>query len=67
MRFIAAYAMRGRYQALIAISAFAILSLFLPPISLLSSALFALVVLRKGWNEGFWVLAFGVLAWVRLN
>ena len=66
MRFIATYAatyaMRGRYQALIAISAFAVLSLFLPPISLISSSLFALVVLRKGWNEGLWVMAFGVLA-----
>ncbi len=62
MRFIADYAMRGRYQALVAICGFAIASLLIPPLSLLSSALYALVVLRKGGGEGSWVLLFAVLA-----
>ena len=62
MRFFANYTLRGWYQALIAICGFAIASLFLPPVSLISSALFALVVLRKGGMEGGWVLLPAVLS-----
>jgi len=62
MRLIAAYAMRGRYQALVAICGFAIASLLIPPLSLFSSALYALVVLRKGGGEGLWVLLIALLA-----
>ena len=62
MRFIAAYTMRGRYQALVAICGLAIASLLIPPLSLFSSALYALVVLRKGSGEGAWVLLFALLA-----
>ena len=62
MRFLATYIMRGKNQAIVAICGFAIASLFLPPLSLLSSALFALVILRKGGKEGLWVLLFAVLA-----
>ena len=62
MQFIAVYALRGRYQALFAICGFAIASLLIPPLSLFSSALYALVVLRKGGGEGSWVLLFALLA-----
>jgi hypothetical protein len=62
MRFLATYIMRGKNQAIAAICGLAIASLFIPPFSLLSSALFALVVLRKGGKEGWWVLLFAVLA-----
>jgi hypothetical protein len=62
MRFLAAYIMRGRNQAIAAICGLAIASLFIPPFSLLSSALFALVILRKGGKDGLWVLLFAVLA-----
>lgn len=65
MRFFAEYTMRGRYQALLTICGFAIFSsLFLPfglVIGQLSSALFALLVLRKGGIEGVWVLLPAVL------
>ena len=61
MRFFAAYSLRGRYQALLVVCGFAWVSLILPPVSLLSSALFALIVLRRGGAEGIWVMAFAVL------
>ncbi len=62
MRALSAFVMRGRYQAVAAIVGFAAASLILPPISLLSTALLALVALRKGAKESAWVLLFSVLA-----
>jgi hypothetical protein len=48
--------MQGRLQAMIVASTFALLSLKFPPISVLSSAAVALVTLRRGASEGFYVL-----------
>ena len=62
MRFLAAFAMRGRLQALVAICGLAFASLALPPLSLLSSALLALVALRLGAKESGWVLLLALLA-----
>ncbi|MDD5228298.1 MAG: hypothetical protein PHN45_05675 [Methylococcales bacterium] len=50
--------MRGRWQAITAIVGLAFLSLFMPPISIVSSAAVALVTLRRGAYEGLTV--FGV-------
>jgi len=61
MRSLAAFVMRGRFQALAAICGLALASLALPPLSLLSSALLALVALRQGAMESAWVLALALL------
>jgi len=52
MRFLAAYILRGRMQAVTAVSVPAVLSLLFPPLSLLSSGGVALITLRKGWSDG---------------
>ncbi|NBV75621.1 MAG: hypothetical protein EBR59_06605 [Methylococcaceae bacterium] len=49
-------------QAIMVASAFALLSLVLPPVSIISSAAVALVTLRLGPKQGFWVLIAGSLA-----
>ncbi len=56
MNFLAAYIMRGRMQAMMVASSLALLSLMLPPVSIVSSAAVALVTLRRGASEGFYVL-----------
>lgn len=56
MGFLASYIMQGRLQAMIVASTLALLSLKFPPISILSSAAVALVTLRRGAAEGFYVL-----------
>lgn len=56
MTFLAAYIMRGRMQAMMVASSLALLSLLLPPVSIVSSASVALVTLRRGANEGLFVL-----------
>ena len=56
MTFLAAYIMKGRMQAVLVASSLALLSLLLPPISIVSSAAVALVTLRRGGYEGFYVL-----------
>ncbi|MGR8980267.1 MAG: hypothetical protein ACU84H_09275 [Gammaproteobacteria bacterium] len=48
--------MKGRIQAMIVASTLALLSLKIPPISILSSATVALVTLRRGGSEGIYVL-----------
>lgn len=61
MHGLANYAMQGRSQAAIATIVLALLSLFIPllsPMSLLSTAIVGLVVLRKGVQEGL-ILALG--------
>jgi len=60
--FLASYIMKGRMQAMIVASTLAILSLILPPVSIVSSATVALVTLRLGAFEGFYVLAFSCVA-----
>jgi len=62
MKSLATYVMRGRLQALLAVFGLAIVSLMLPPVSLLSTALLALVVLRKGATEGGVVLLLALLS-----
>lgn len=58
MGFLATYIMRGRWQAATAVSVLAFLSLFMPPISIVSAAALALVTLRLGAYEGLTV--FGI-------
>jgi hypothetical protein len=48
--------MRGRLQAMIVASTLALLSLIIPPVSVVSSATVALVTLRLGPREGLFVL-----------
>jgi hypothetical protein len=54
--FLAAYIMRGRLQAMLVASSLALLSLIIPPVSIVSSASVALVTLRRGAFEGLYVL-----------
>jgi len=55
--FLAKYIMRGRIQAMLVASTLALVSLVMPPVSIVSSASVALVTLRRGAIEGFIVLA----------
>lgn len=57
MNWLAAYIMRGRTQAMIVAATLALVSLVMPPVSVVSSATIALVTLRLGAFEGLWVLA----------
>ena len=56
MRFLAVYIMRGRMQAIMVIATLALLSMKIPPLSVVSTGGVALVTLRHGIKEGFWVL-----------
>ena len=72
MRFLASFAMRGRSQAVVAAFVLTALSFPIPPLSILSSAVIALVTLRRGHIEGLVVvalagLASGVIAYVVLG
>lgn len=62
MKFLAAYIMKGRMQAMMVASSLALLSLLFPPVSIVSSASVALVTLRRGGNEGLYVLIFSCLS-----
>ena len=62
MNFLATYIMRGRMQAMIVASSLALLSLMMPPVSVVSSATVALVTLRRGGFEGLYVLVCSSLA-----
>jgi len=62
VQFLAAYIMKGRLQAMIVASTFALLSLPFPPVSIVSSASVALVTLRRGSKEGLYVLICACLA-----
>jgi len=69
---LASFTMRGRSQATLVAAASAMLSLILPLIGLISSAVIALVTLRKGAEEGLIVGAFagfsgGLLAFAALG
>lgn len=48
--------MRGRMQAMIVASSIALLSLLMPPVSVISSATVGLVSLRRGAKEGLFIL-----------
>ncbi len=72
MRSLAGFAMRGRSQAALVAAASALLSLVLPLVAVISSAVVALVTLRQGAREGLLVagiagLGSGVLAWLALG
>jgi hypothetical protein len=58
---LAGFVMRGRLQAALIASAFALLSLIMPLLGLISSATVGLVTLRKGANEGLITAAFAVV------
>ncbi len=62
MNFLATYIMRGRIQAMIVATSLALLSLMMPPVSVLSSATVALVTLRLGAKEGLTLLGCSSLA-----
>ena len=62
MRFLASLAMRGRSQAVMAAAVLAILALPLPPLSILSAAVVALVTLRRGLQEGLLILGLSGVA-----
>ncbi|WP_341328709.1 DUF2232 domain-containing protein [Methylotuvimicrobium sp. KM2] len=62
MKFLAEYIMRGRMQAIMVASTLALISLIIPPVSIVSSATVALVTLRRGAHEGLWVLLFASAA-----
>jgi hypothetical protein len=66
MKWLAAYIMRGRLEAMLLASTLAMLSLMLAPLSVLSSGAVALVTLRKGAYEGLIILASSSLAAVVL-
>lgn len=62
MRFLANYIMRGRLQAMTVAATLALLSLLLPPVSIVSTATVALVTLRHGAREGMIVLLSACMA-----
>jgi len=62
VKFLAAYIIKGRMQAMMVASSLALLSLLFPPVSIVSSAAVALVTLRRGGNEGLYVLIFSCLS-----
>lgn len=62
MGFLASYIMRGRLQAMIVASTLVLLSLKFLPLGILSSAAIALVTLRKGAQEGLYVMLFAIAA-----
>ncbi len=72
MKAMATFIMRGRAQAAMAATVFAVLSLILAPLSYLSAAVIALVTLRKGAYDGLYIsfiaaLVMAVLAYVILG
>lgn len=62
MQFLASFIMKGRMQAMMLASSSALLSLLIPPLSIVSSASVSLVTLRRGASEGLYVLIFALLA-----
>jgi hypothetical protein len=72
MQSLAGFAMRGRSQAALVAAGSAVLSLVLPLVALLSSAVVALATLRQGPREGALVMGIaglgsGALAWLALG
>lgn len=72
MKMLASFIMRGHSQALLVIVGFAVLSLVLPPLSILSGAAVALVTLRLGVRLGAVLVAgatvlVAALAWFSLG
>ena len=57
MKGLAAFVMAGRGQAVLAVVAFSLLSVVIPPASYLAGGAVGLVTLRRGWLEGLVVTA----------
>jgi len=55
MRLLASFVMQGRSRAVMAIGILGLLSLLLPPLSIISSSAVALVTLRRGLQDGLFV------------
>ena len=62
MKAFAGWVMKGRMQAVIAATVFAVLALLITPLALISAAVIMLTVLRQGWREGALVLVSALLA-----
>ena len=62
MRALAGYIMKGRMQAIMVACFLSLLSLIVPPVSIVSSATMALITLRKGAKEGAYILVCSCLA-----
>lgn len=62
MKFLARNIMKGRMQATAIATSLALLSFVIPPLSIVSSAAVALVTLRRGGNEGLYVLLLSCFA-----
>ena len=62
MKAFAEWLMKGRMQAVIAATVFAVLALLVTPLALFSAAVIMLTVLRQGWQEGALVLVSALLA-----
>jgi hypothetical protein len=62
MKAFVGWVMKGRMQAVIAATVFAILALIITPLSVVSAAVVTLTVLRQGWREGLLVLLSALLA-----
>ncbi|MGD2118250.1 MAG: DUF2232 domain-containing protein [Chromatiales bacterium] len=67
MRSLAMLIMRGRGQAVMATTVLTVLSVLITPLSVFSAAAVALVALRQGAQEGFFVIAASTLATAVLN
>lgn len=62
MKAFATWVMKGRMQAVIAATVFAVLALLITPLALLSVAVVVLTVMRQGWREGALVVGSALLA-----
>ncbi len=62
MRWLAEFTMRSRMQAIAVAAACLMLSLLMPPVSLVAAAVVALRTLRQGWREGLNTLLASALA-----
>jgi len=62
MKALAAFIMKGRMQAVMVATVFTVLALLIAPLGIASSAVIALVVLRKGVREGLLTVALGGVA-----
>jgi hypothetical protein len=62
MKLLASFVMRGRSQAVMLAAVLAMVALLVPPVSILSTAVVALVTLRKGPYEGLLLVFFAAVA-----
>lgn len=62
MKAFAEWVMKGRMQAVMAATVFAVLALVINPLAMVSAAVVTLTVVRQGWREGALVLVSALLA-----